>query len=190
MFITLKLLFIDQRGKLFHLIASNTDYPGRLNVNFKINSFSNLAHTFSKLMEQRASKVIVEVHKKVTIPTLIMHPFLLLTKIINKKTVLLQLAKIDKNNILLAKSTTMISAIFKDDDKWYLIYSYNRNKCNPYHNGYLPLCAENVTMALHHLPPEIDQFIIHHLKENVHPTTIARLILQSYGEVVTEMAIY
>ena len=64
MFLTLKLLFIDQCGKLFDLVASNTDYSGCLNANFKINFFSNLAHTFSKLMEQRESKVIVEVHNK------------------------------------------------------------------------------------------------------------------------------
>ena len=45
-------------------------------------------------------------------------------------------------------------------------------------------------MDLRHLYPELDQGIIHHPKENVHPTTIVRLILQLYGKVVTEMFIY
>ena len=71
-----------------------------------------------------------------------------------------------------------------------MIYSYRQNKCNPYHNGHLPLYVEHFNMALHHLPPELDQFTINHLKENFHPTTIAILILQSYGKVVTEMVIY
>ena len=77
----------------------------------------------------------------------------------------------------------------KGDEKWYLRYSYRTNKCNPYHNGHIPLCVEHVTMALRHLPPEIDQFIVHHLNEHVHSTTIAKLILQTYGKVVTAMAI-
>ena len=77
----------------------------------------------------------------------------------------------------------------REDDKWYLRYPFRKNKCNPCHNGHLPLCVEHVTMALRHLPPEIDQFIIHHLNEHVHTTTIAKLILQSYGKVVTDKSI-
>ena len=45
-------------------------------------------------------------------------------------------------------------------------------------------------MDLRHLLPKLDQFNIHHLKENVHPTTIARLVLKSCGKVITVMAIY
>ena len=156
--------------KLFDLIASNTDYPGRLHVNFKINSIRNLAHIFSKLTEQRASKVIVEVHKKRT------------TCVDNES-----IPTLDKDNEQEERATTagtnrqksytprpicnddwckfnFAIVCHKEDDKWYLRYSYCQNKCNPSHNDHLSLCVGRFTINLCHLPPELDQFIIHHLK--------------------------
>ena len=52
------------------------------------------------------------------------------------------------------------------------------------------LSFECVSMELWHLSPGIDTFIIHHLNEHVPSSTITKLVLQTYGRVITDKSIH